>query len=92
MKMTVSKSMFRDAFERMDRKNNFSYEGLGVLFDFLDDVHPDMELDVIGLCCDFSEGKIEDILKEYSMESLEELRDSTTVLEVDSETIIYGAF
>jgi hypothetical protein len=49
-------------------------------------------LDVIALCCDYSEAPIKDVLKEYSLETLEEIQDRTTVILVDEETIIYGSF
>ena len=92
MIQTITKSMFRDAFQHTDRKDTFSYEGLGVLFDHLEELDENMELDVIGICCDFTEDTVENVLKQYSMESLEELRDSTCVLRVNEDTIIYGVF
>jgi hypothetical protein len=53
MKQTINHaSQFRDAFRAAGRQDQFSYEALGLLFDYLEDVHPDYELDVIGLCCD----------------------------------------
>lgn len=59
MKTTISVSDFRDAFRRYDRQENFCYEGLGALFDHLEQLEEDtgeeMELDVISLCCDYSE-------------------------------------
>ena len=56
MKQTISNaSQFRDAFRDAGRQDQFSYEALGLLFDYLEDVHPDYELDVIGLCCDYAE-------------------------------------
>ena len=42
-----------------------------------------MELDVIGLCCDFTESTIKEALNEYDFEDLDELIDSTTVIFVD---------
>ena len=92
MKQTITKSMFRDAFVHMGRKENFSYDGLGVLFDYLEEIDEDHELDVIALCCDFSEDTIENVLKEYGLDSIEELQEKTTVLSVDDETIVYQGF
>ena len=48
MKKEIHKSDFRDAFHDMNRANNFSYEGLGVLYDFLEECDPDSELDLMG--------------------------------------------
>jgi hypothetical protein len=70
MKKTINLNDFRDAFEKMDRKNNFSYAGLEVLFDYLEGIEEDtseeLELDVIALCCDFSEHTEEELLREYN--------------------------
>lgn len=59
MKTTVSLYEFREAFRRCDRLENFCYEGLEALFDHLENYEQDcgeeIELDVISLCCEFSE-------------------------------------
>ena len=55
----VTASTFHDAFERMGRKDQFSYEGRAALYGYLaelvNDTGEPFELDVIGLCCDFTE-------------------------------------
>lgn len=56
MKLTIdSASQFRDAFHRANRGTQFSYEALGLLFDYFEECDPDMELDVIAICCEFVE-------------------------------------
>ena len=59
MHISVNSSMFADAFRRMGRENQFSREALEALFNYLEDYEQDtgedLELDVIGLCCDFTE-------------------------------------
>jgi len=83
---------FRHAFSYCERQENFSYEGLEVLFDHLEEVSDDcgnMELDVIAICCDYTESTIVEALAWYDLASLEELQDNTFVLNVDSDTIIY---
>lgn len=59
MHITVNFSMFVDAFRRMGRENQFSGEALEALFNYLEeyeqDTGEDLELDVIGLCCEFTE-------------------------------------
>lgn len=63
---------FREAFRIAERMNNFSYEGLEVLFDYLenlsDDIGEPIELDVIALCCDYNESTIEEIISDYNMD------------------------
>lgn len=103
MKQSVNKYDFRRAFELADRKDQFSYDGLSALFDYLEQYEEDcgteIELDVIALCCDYSEEKVSDILKNYSLDSLSDLRDQTTVIDVDTSdddennhTVIYQSF
>lgn len=65
MKITVTIHDFRKEFSLV-RPDNFSYEGLEVLFDYLEQYEIDtggeeLELDVIALCCDFSEEHYSDI-------------------------------
>ncbi len=88
MKNTVTLNSFRDKFQCI-RPESFSYVGLEVLYDFLEEVDPEMELDVIGLDCDFTEDTIENVLGYYDLSSIEQLHDNTIVLLVDDETIIY---
>jgi hypothetical protein len=71
MKQTVSLTDFRDAFRTMDRKENFSYKGLEILFDYLEEMEQcgeELELDVIALCCDFYENDVATIAQDYSID------------------------
>jgi hypothetical protein len=72
MKTTVSRYDFKRAFVDADRKENFSYEGLKVLFDYLEDYEEqtgeEIELDVIALCCDYAEDTVADIARNYSID------------------------
>lgn len=81
MKQTINVSEFRDAFRRMDR-NNFSYEALGMLFEYFENLEEDtgeeMELDVIAICCDYNEDSPEDIADNYSID-LSELDEDDDV-------------
>ena len=69
MKTTVDLFSFRTAFHNMDRGDQFSYEGLAVLFDYLEELEfcgEEYELDVIALCCDFAEDDAINIAESYS--------------------------
>lgn len=69
---TVSVYDFRQAFVDMGRKDQFSYEGLEILFDYLeelsDDIGEPIELDVIALCCEYEEGHYSDIADYYGID------------------------
>ena len=68
MMQTINLHGFRDAFRAMDRKDQFSNEGLAALFEYLEDVDPDFDLDVIALCCDYSEDTSAQIAENYGLE------------------------
>ena len=110
MKQSISLDAFRDAFTRAGRSTQFSYDGLRVLFDHLealeDDMGQEIELDVIALCCDYSEDDAETIADQYGIEVddcpdddavrhvvMNYLEDNTTVAGVtDSGAIVFQQF
>lgn len=72
MHRTLTFSTFCDAFRDMGRNDNFSYEGLRILFDYLEQYEEDtgesVELDVIALCCDYSEMSWQEVAEYYSVD------------------------
>ena len=95
MKTTLSVSDFRDAFIRMERKNQFSYQAYGLIYDFLEEVDPDWELDVIAVCCDFDEQAPVDIAYMYGIDISECNGDDDEILEtvliyLHNETTVVG--
>ena len=76
MYISIDINRFRDAFRKMGREDQFTYNGLEVLFDGLEQYEADadekMELDVISLCCNFSEMTAEEIKNNYQLEIDEE--------------------
>jgi predicted ArsR family transcriptional regulator len=72
MKTTLSVYDFRDAFRKAGRAEQFSYDGLEILFDYLEqceeDTGSDYELDVIELCCEFAEQNWQTIAADYKIE------------------------
>jgi len=95
MKQTINRTDFHNAFKKM-RPDNFSYEGLNALFDFLEeyevDTDKEIEFDVIEICCEFFEANIDDVLKDYRLTSLEELEEKTRVIKVNETTVICERF
>lgn len=71
MKTTVNFYTFRDAFKAI-RPDNFTSEGLSVLWDYLEQYEEDcgeeLELDVIALCCDFNEDSTKNIASDYRID------------------------
>lgn len=94
MKQTVNSTMFHDAFERMNRKENFSYEALELLFDYLDECDENMELDVIEICCDFTEDTLEGVINNYSIDvsdcDTEDEKEERVQQYLEHHTILVG--
>lgn len=68
---TLTEYDFRRGFEQL-RPDNFSYDGLRVLFEHFEQLEDDcgtpIEYDVIAICCDFNEMTIDEIIDDYSIE------------------------
>jgi hypothetical protein len=109
MKQTISLSNFRDAFQRANRGNQFSYEALELIFDYIEEYEQstgeEIELDVIGLCCEWAEDTPENIAASYGldldgigggkllMHVYEYINDETQVAGVtDSGSIVFVQF
>lgn len=94
MKQTVYLSDFRDAFKRMNRADQFSYDGLECLFDYLTELErcdDEYELDVIGLCCDFAESTAQEIASDYQIDYDSDENLSEHVREfLDNEGVLIG--
>jgi hypothetical protein len=106
MKQTVQEQDFLDAFRAYGRAAQFTRAGLIALFDYLEELEGDtgeeQELDVIALCCDWSEYptalkaaeesgyKVEEALTEEETEAdaFTWLQNQTTVIEFDSGVIV----
>jgi hypothetical protein len=68
MKLAIQNaSQFRDEFRQCGRGDQFSYEALGLLFDYFEEIDPDYDLDVIAICCEYSEESAADIARNYSI-------------------------
>ena len=96
---------FEKAFLSMGRENNFTYLGKKELFDWLecleDDQSKGIQLDVIALCCEFTEYEnMKDFQKDYGKEykNIEDVEYNTIVIPVttnkdkDIESFIIANF
>jgi len=99
MKRTVNVYDFRQAFKDSGRNDHFTYEGLGALFEYLvsleEDTGEEMELDVIGICCEFYEYEdLKEFQENYGDEyqTIEDIEDQTTVIPVDGDRFIIQQF
>jgi hypothetical protein len=98
MKQTVNFSNFVDAFRAHDRYDQFGYQALMIVFEYLEEIEEstgqELELDVVAICCDYATDNWENIAEAYGIEidpneSEEEQKEQVKhFLEV--ETIVLG--
>ena len=102
MIQNVQLSDFRTAFYQCGRQSHFSYEALGLLFEYLEEIDSSYNLDVIELCCEYAESTPEEIASSYSIDIdcladdqlqrtvLDYLYENTQVVGVThNDTIVY---
>lgn len=98
MYQSVNSWDFSEAFRQAGREDNFSQAGLEVLFDYLEDYEnstgEQMELDVVAICCDFTEYEnLKELQVDYpDIEDMDDLQDHTTVIMIDDESFIIQQF
>lgn len=100
MKLAIENaSQFRDEFRQCGRADQFSYEALGLLFDYFEEIDPDYDLDVIAICCEYSEESDEQLIESYGLNEdadrdvvLAYLNDRTSVVGVTPSGIVYAQF
>ena len=90
-------SQFRDEFHKCGRGEQFSYDALGLLYDFLTELDGAAELDVVAICCEFSEETEKAIAASYDLHADEDviafLEENTMVVGVTaSGTVVYQQF
>lgn len=77
---TFNENDFINEFKAYNRQDNFSIEGLRILFESLEqtaiDCEMNIEMDVIALCCEYNEDSIDDIIDNYGIDLSDESYDS----------------
>ena len=92
---TMTQHDFTEWFRTSEtRKDQFSYNGLIALFEYLESYEIDtaskIEFDPIALCCEYTEYEnLKELQGEYEdIKDLDDLRDHTQVIEFDGGIII----
>lgn len=88
---------FRNAF--IGDRNVFSYAGYEALYDYLNDIGEDYELDVIALCGEFSELTYDEVKQDYQLDAelsddkvVDWLCEQTSVIYVGNSSVLFGVF
>ena len=98
MKQTIDVFQFRNQFMKC-RPDNFSYPGLLALWEYFeeyeDSTGEEIDLDVIAICCEYSEYKD---LKEFQAyygeeyETREDIEEQTFLIPIDDNSFIIQQF
>lgn len=83
---TFDKYELQEEFRKFDR-DYFSLEGYQALLDFFEETDCDTntELDVIAICCDFTEDSPENIIDEYdNIDDIRECKDEEGNIDTDA--------
>ena len=95
---TFNEHDFINEFKAYNRMDNFSYKGLRILFESLEQLAQDcgmnIEMDVIALCCEYSEDSAEDIAIGYNIGYGEEGEDINQMVEdyLQDNTFVCGQY
>jgi hypothetical protein len=107
MLQTVNVHDFRQAFRDCGRGEQFSYEALGCIFEYLEELEGDTgipyELDVVALCCDISQMTADEVRAAYDIEAdddtngdcddvIKYLNENTTIIDQTDNTILFFQF
>jgi hypothetical protein len=109
MKTRVYLDDFVQSFKDHGRESQFSRPALYGLFNYLEryeeDTGEEIELDVIALCCDYTEASYKDIADDYGIdvsdcEDVEDMREAvlehlegeTQVVWYDDDSVLFANF
>lgn len=96
----VNLYQFREAFVRMDRRDNFSYKGLEHLFNYMEEQAENYGgnyiLDVVELCGEYTESSYDRIVADYDID-LSDCDDEEEKLEgvrqyLEENTVVVAEF
>ena len=94
MKKNISEWDFIEAFKLMDRGEQYTPEALIALYEYFAELEKscdiDIELDVIAICCEYTEYADFDEIKDnyYELEDMDDLKNRTQVIEFEGGIII----
>ena len=84
MKITVTEQIFLDEFRNSSRADQFSREALVAIFNYITaDEGSDIELDVVGICCEYVE------VENSDTDELENYSNCDVIAELESSTVFY---
>ena len=94
MKKTLSAYDFVNEFEKSNRANQFTTQGLFRLYDYFEEYEvetgEDIELDIIAICCEYTESTLQQWAKDYGID--EHLGYTELISRLSSKTYIVSDY
>ena len=97
---TMDKWDLRKEFKSYNR-DYYSLDGYQAILDLFEEIGDSQELDVIAICCDFTESEIDEIRSDYDL-SIDDFEDDEAVMDylnyrtwaiqLDSGAVLYQNF
>lgn len=83
---TMSLDQIQDRFVAMGRGDNFSMEALEAIMDMLEEYNEEdyIDLDVIAICCEFTESPLRQFIWDYGLEEAASTYDD----EIEADTLL----
>jgi len=83
----TSATQFADMFKQSSRANQFSYEALEAIYDYLEDYSRDtgenVELDIVAICCEWYEMTWQEVAEQYKVDLSDCTDDDERIKAVD---------
>jgi hypothetical protein len=91
MKITVTEQIFLDEFKNSSRADQFSREALVAIFNHITEAEgdvpadegSDIELDVVGICCEYVE------VENADTDEMENYSNCDVIAELENSTVFY---
>jgi hypothetical protein len=82
-----SASQFADMFKQSSRADQFSYEALEAIYEYLDDFSRNtgetIELDIVSICCEWYEMSWKEVAEQYNVDLSDCVDDDERIKAVD---------
>lgn len=73
-------------FVAFNRENNFTFEGMEILYEYLEEyseaIGEDLKIDIIALCCEYYESSIEELIDNYNIDISDADGDEEEIKEI----------
>ena len=99
MKQTINDYQFHNAFVTMGRGSQFTYEGRSALYEYFEEYEDStgeaVELDVIAICCEYSDyANLKEFQAAYGKEyeTREDIEEQTALIPVNNDSFIIQQF